>query len=198
MASRVFVFDLETDRLLNKSRNNFHELKMTCAVGIDGDGNRFDYMLLPESSIDEHKDVLDALAHAFDNAEIIVIYNGLGFDLKILNNHFSPKQVIGWSEKLFDPFHDIRATTESWVKLDELLAANDLPQKTGSGIDAPEWWKSKKYNMTLDYCYHDTLGLYRLVMSVKNIRFPVKSYGVVRDWKVFDCEAAMNKVLERH
>jgi hypothetical protein len=67
-----------------------------------------------------------AIAALLDGAERIVAYNGRRFHLRLLRNLFDDARVAGWEAKLTDPFEQIRETTHSWVKLDELLEANGL------------------------------------------------------------------------
>lgn len=170
----MFVFDLETDRLLNKERTNWNELRMTCGVGIDSDGNRHDFVLKPDCN--DHEQVMASLQKHLDEAPVIVIYNGAGFDLKILRNYFSNEKVEEWECKLMDPFDILRSKWRTWVKLDELLVANGLGSKTGDGVLAVKWWEDGEYDKVVDYCYQDTLGLYKLVCIKGPIKFPVKRW----------------------
>lgn len=170
----LFVFDLETDRLLNKDRSNWSELRMTVGVGIDSDGNRHDFVLKPDGT--DHDAVLKRLEVILDSSSVITIYNGAGFDLRILRNYFPIQKVEEWECKLVDPFDIIRSGWRSWVKLDELLVANDLGSKSGDGIAAVKWWADGEHEKVLEYCYQDTLGLYNLMMKEGPIKFPIKRW----------------------
>lgn len=172
----MFVFDLETDRLLNKDRSNWDELRMTVGVGIDKDANRHDFVLKPDCDDHEHEAVLERLEKQLDSASVITIYNGVGFDLRILRNYFPIEKVKEWECKLIDPFDILRSGWRTWVKLDELLVANDLGSKSGDGVLAVKWWADGEYEKVLDYCYQDTLGLYKLMMKDGPIKFPIKRW----------------------
>ena len=172
--SATFVFDIETDRLLNASRDNWGELLMTVAVGIDGAGARHDFVLLPEQLPSERQEVLGALCARLDDAQVIVAYNGRGFDFRVLLRYYGGARVAKWLDRLCDPFEVVRETTGSWVKLDELLAANGLPRKSADGVRAVEWWAAGEHGRVLEYCHEDTRGLYDLVTRHATLRFPLK------------------------
>jgi hypothetical protein len=169
----AFVFDIETDRLLTPSRDNWRDLRITAVVGIDPQGTAHEFVFMPNDAAAEADAVLRIGKH-LDSAVQIVAYNGREFDLRVLENYFEADRVESWLAKLVDPFEVIRATTGSWVKLDELLDANGLQKKGGTGVDAVQWWKDGQINRVVDYCRHDVFSLWSLVTQFKVLRFPVK------------------------
>jgi hypothetical protein len=172
----MFVFDIETDRLLNAARDNWSELRMTVCAAVTPNGTRHCYTLRPDAD-DEHAAVeLADLCRALDEADRLVAYNGREFDLRVLGNHFGRERAEAWATKLADPFELIRAATGSWVSLDELLAANGLPVKTGSGVDAVAWWAAGEYDRVAEYCRQDAEALHTLVTRFSKLRFPVKRW----------------------
>ena len=169
------MFDIETDRLLTPSRDNWIDLRITVAVGIDAQGTVHQFVF-PPGDTDGQADPTVRMGEQLDLADRIVAYNGREFDFRVLENYFESGRVMSWLAKLVDPFEVIRATTGSWVKLDELLEANGLPTKSGTGVDAVQWWNNNEISRVIDYCHHDVVSLWALVTQFKVLRFPVKAW----------------------
>lgn len=183
---RVLVFDLETDRLLCKTRDDHRELRITVGqfCEIHETGARWTEVVSPSDF--GGPDV----SRMFDEADRIVAYNGRGFDLEVMRGYFSDAKVDGWCRKLRDPFEAIRDATGSWVKLEELLTANALPfEKSGDGVSAVEWWASGERRRVADYCRGDVEALVALI-SLERIAFPIKAWRksaqIVTGWAELD------------
>lgn len=172
--AKVFCFDLETDGLLDKTRSNHHDLRMTAGVGIDHQGTRHDFVLLPGMDDEQHQKVLTDLAIQMDAADVIVIYNGRWFDLQILANYYSGDHIARWTQKLRDPFEYARRILGEWPKLNAMLTANGIDVKTADGIEAVAWWTEGKYDQVLEYCAADVSKLRDLVMMGNVLRCPAK------------------------
>lgn len=187
MAADAYVFDIETDRLLDATRSNFADLRITVAAGAwvalpDRAGGP---AAAPLSADDIDEFLLDGtdddgalarLASCLDRAATIVAYNGRGFDFKVLAACLGEARVAPWLERLRDPFEVIRARRDSWVKLDELLLANGLEGKSGDGVDAVTWWRNGERRKVADYCKSDVSALSQLA-CLEDIRFPVKRWS---------------------
>lgn len=195
--SGVCAFDLETDRLLDKTRSNFGELRITAGVGVTfthptpprvreggvrtrararreaeegSPGDWFHVLLTPGTEPDEERAQLDAFGARLDAAQVVVAYNGRGFDLRVLRNYFDSTRVDAWAAKLLDPFEVIRNATGAWVKLDHLLAVNGLARKTADGVAAVDWWAQGRHDEVLRYCRSDVELLVALLQR-PTIRF---------------------------
>ena len=203
IAEGVFIFDIETDRLLNHARTNWSELQITVCAGVWGDGSApLCVLLTPDLSEDRKREQLGALKDAIEKAVVVCAYNGRGFDMRVLENYFGAEAVTRWNAKLVDPFEVIRLTTGSWVKLDELLAANDLPGKSGTGTDAVDWWAEGRYEEVAEYCRQDAEAL-RIVVTMPpgRLRFPVKKWvdgaNVVVRYAVLNWHAYLDRFVSR-
>jgi hypothetical protein len=206
-ARNVIAFDVETDRLLDRTRSNFEALRITVASALrlrfdDGDdegaadedeeeGRRAtSYFAEPTASSDERP--LEDLGILLDAADVVVAYNGRGFDIRVLRNHFPADRVDAWERKLADPFEAMRECTGSWVKLDELLEANALPRKAGDGVCAVEWWAAGERRKVAEYCCADVEGLAAIV-AMDRFRFPIKVWkrgvSVVQSMATMDWRA---------
>ena len=181
---RVLVFDLETDRLLCKTRDDHRDLRVTVGQFCSFDWDPDDPATLPQNHswfeyiapLEGANDLADKLIPLIDAADRVVAYNGRGFDLEVLRGCCSEEDVDRWSKKLRDPFEAIRDTTGSWVKLDELLDANALPfKKSGDGVSAVEWWSRGERRRVADYCRGDVDALIALI-TLDKIVFPIKTW----------------------
>jgi hypothetical protein len=108
------------------------------------------------------RDNLEKLQVAIDEAEVIVTYNGLRFDNRLLRVHgitirdeksYDLLAEI-WRAKGLDPFV-FDPSTHGWVGLDAVAQANGLPWKTGYGALAPVQWQRGQRGAVIDYCLHD-------------------------------------------
>jgi hypothetical protein len=211
-SARVLLFDLETDRLLSKTRDDHRELRVTvgvfCSLRIEdgawlpanaswieyvsGDVSRSEVseeLTTPDGEVNVSDDPL-GIAHLFEEADRVVAYNGRGFDLEVLRGYYADEVVDRWCRKLRDPFEAIRDATGSWVKLDELLGANSVPfKKSGDGVSAVEWWAKGEHRRVADYCRGDVEALLALA-SLDKLVFPIKTWRTVPasaedklDWK---------------
>lgn len=183
--TNVVVFDVETDRLLDKTRSNYEDLRITVAAAYS---TRDETM---HTCFGDREGGLDPLATLFDDeaTDVVVAYNGRGFDFRVLKNHFPLDRVRAWEQKLIDPFEVIREQTGSWVKLDELLEANGLPRKSANGVAAVEWWADGRKEEVAEYCRDDVQGLVDLLALGKFV-FPIKRWEgrtqVVSEWAELD------------
>jgi len=171
----ILAFDVETDRLLDSSRTNFGDLRITVAAASEVGRGRAAASSFYADPVGSDEPPLSGLADALEGACTVVAFNGRGFDMRVLRNHFASEAVERWTRKLIDPFEAMREHTGSWVKLDELLEANGLAQKSGDGVSAVEWWAAGERRKVADYCCQDVEGLRRL-LELGKIAFPVKRW----------------------
>ena len=180
---RILAFDLETDRLLCKTRDDHRDLRVTVGQFCEFDWEPADAqptgMEWTEYVDGEDGASLGELvAPLMERADRIVAYNGRGFDMPVLRgcDGVADADVDRWTKKLRDPFEAIRDATGSWVKLDELLYTNDLPfRKSGDGVSAVAWWADGETRRVADYCRDDVEALMVLI-ALDRIAFPIKSW----------------------
>ena len=104
------------------------------------------------------------LLKAFDEAELIVSYNGLGFDHPVMFKHCASKRSEGHLFKVHDVFARLRDHTRVWFKLDNLLKENDMETKTADGLQAIAWWAEGERDLLKEYCEQDVRALAREAM----------------------------------
>ena len=103
------------------------------------------------------------LLKAFDEAELIVSYNGLGFDHPVLFKHCKPKRTERHLFKVHDVFARLRDHTTIWFKLDNLLKENGMETKTANGLIAIQWWAEGERELLRIYCEQDVRALARMI-----------------------------------
>ncbi len=103
------------------------------------------------------------LLQAFDEAEIIVSYNGLGFDHPVLFKHCKQRRTEAHLFKVHDVFARLRDHTSIWFKLDNLLKANGMETKTANGLLAIQWWAEGRRDELKEYCEQDVRALARMI-----------------------------------
>lgn len=118
---------------------------------------------------EDGKDPLFELLNLFDRAEVIVAYNGLGFDFPVIRKHYgsgktSRRRYLEHRLKTLDPMLKLaQATDMPYVKLDKLLEWNKLPRKIGSGLEAIKLWEESRRDELEAYCAQDVASLANLV-----------------------------------
>ena len=104
--------------------------------------------------------VLDML----DNAAMIHTFNGIEFDLPRLAKHCGRSSIGEWVRKTVDPLYLIRHTMGfgGCIKLNDLLVANGFEPKSGSGLQAIQFWNEGNRKALSSYCMDDARLTYEL------------------------------------
>jgi hypothetical protein len=188
MGKTVVVYDLEGDSKLRFGNGmerddafKYSQITVACALVLDADQCMSD----PQKALAEGRtlhwwrdmsplpgqDPFDELLTLFDEASLIVAYNGLDYDFKMLLKHYSrkndPKRLRYTNHRLkcLDMFANLRAALGKWPKLDALLMANGLASKTASGLEAITMWEEQRRDELLTYCEADVWLLAELSLK---------------------------------
>ena len=108
----------------------------------------------------------EQMLKAFDDAEVIASYNGLGFDHLVMIKYYkrNVRRYQAHVCKAHDCFARLKDATELWYKLDALLNENQIPTKTANGLQAIEWWANGEREKLQEYCEEDVRALARLLV----------------------------------
>lgn len=135
---------------------------------------------------------------AFDKAQLIVGYNCISFDFKVLRKHYPPGSQLRYLEhlgKTHDIFDRVRKATGLWPKLDVLLGLNGLEQKSGDGLQAIKLFEDGKYKCLQNYCEDDV----RLTAKLGLLReLCLPNTDVILEEKVFGIPSALEKAQLIH
>lgn len=199
----VVVFDCESDgkptRIGQRGEQDFRHVQCTVACAMVLDTSR---ILLPEAArttlvqareITCWRDVVPCkgaspfknLLEAFDQADVIVGYNSLDFDLPLLWKYYGAKGSRRYMEhrlKSLDIFSRLRAVSNQWPKLEQLLESNQLGSKSGDGAHAITLWEQNKRDELRKYCMQDVRLTAQLALLPRlrmgNLWIPAHVYGV--------------------
>jgi hypothetical protein len=120
----------------------------------------------------------EPLFREFDSADIIVAFNGLGFDMPVLKKYYgrlNSDRFMRHCMATHDPFARIRSATGMWPSLNKLLEQNGFHPKTSNGLEAIRMWERGERERLQQYCVDDVNLLADLVLC----RSPVHCNGVV-------------------
>jgi DEAD/DEAH box helicase domain-containing protein len=82
----------------------------------------------------------------------IITYNGIGFDMPVLNNYYAGDLL---QLPQCDMLAIIRESLGFRIKLDDVAAATIGTKKSAHGLLAVQWWKEGKVKEIIDYCQQD-------------------------------------------
>lgn len=116
---------------------------------------------------------LQQLQSDIDAADVIVSFNGDGFDSKVLKTN----GVVVPAEKSFDLLAKIKRANGSWFSLDGMAEKNLGICKTGNGALAPIKWQQGRRAEVINYCLNDVLMTYELYALAKKQGFLVTPKG---------------------
>lgn len=145
--SDIFYFDLETQLSADEvgGWDMAHEMKLSIAVGLFGGTD--DFLVYNEQNI-HTKFVTDV-----QQAKIVVTFNGIGFDMKVLTKYIEPHFLYNLPH--FDMLVKIYNTLGHRLSLNALAEHNLGITKSGSGLEALQWWKTGDTHKIVEYCKRD-------------------------------------------
>mgnify|MGYP001241922441 CR=1 FL=1 len=127
-------------------------------------------------------DNLQLFSDLLDGTDIVVTFNGIGFDNRLLaaNGIVVPPEknydilAEAWTADGLDPTQfDFR--THGGYGLDALASANGIGKKSGHGATAPVWYQQGKIGQLISYCLDDvmlTVELFRRIARGEALKHP--------------------------
>ena len=102
-----------------------------------------------------------------DNARYIFSFNAIGFDLPRLAKHVGREDIGPWVRKTVDPLYLMKNVLGfgACMKLNDVLLANGFQPKSGSGLQAIEFWYQGRRKELADYCVDDCRLSYLLCVK---------------------------------
>ena len=179
----IVVWDLETTALIDKKLVAIPDMQVSvgCVLIMDFDlalscperafaeAEKRSYWHADAIALDPSKRPLSELAELLASARLNVAYNGRGFDMIVMKQHFADAASFATAERrLYDPLHQISGQL-GWFKLATLLASNNIP---GKGADAPSQWQRGELVELESYCAVDVDRLARLILQ-QTLKFPL-------------------------
>lgn len=100
----------------------------------------------------------------------IITFNGNRFDLEVLRGYTSIKEL---RPRSFDLLADLQARLGHRVTLDNLARETLGRGKTGSGVEAVQWWRSGQQEKVAEYCEKDVRLLIDMVEHARKTGYVV-------------------------
>jgi hypothetical protein len=99
-----------------------------------------------------------------DKASLIYTFNGIEFDLPRLAKHCGRSGIGQWVCKTVDPLYLMRHAMGfgGCMRLNDLLVANGFEPKSGSGLQAIQFWNEGNRAALSSYCMDDSRLTYEL------------------------------------
>ena len=181
----IVVYDLEIKKCIGQDGIGWNDHdKMGISVGALYDYYDGDYKVY----LDDGQGIQD-LANRLNSADIVVAFNQLGFDNKLMAANGFPitstqydmliesRKGIGWRSN--KPF-------PKGCRLDDHLSATfgDGFMKTANGEMAPKWWQAKQYSKVITYCIADVRRektLFEHIWNGKEVRTHANGIHRFRD-----------------
>lgn len=143
--ANIVYFDLETQKIAAEVGGWGHIDKMGLAVAVLYHTDRAAYEIYLEKDADK-------LISDIRKADLVVGFNVLRFDYTVLSAY----SVFDFSSV---PTLDLMASLEQKighrVGLDAVAEATCGVKKTGSGMEAIQWWREGKIAQVIEYCCYD-------------------------------------------
>lgn len=125
-----------------------------------------------------------AVASMLDRAQCIYTYNGVEFDLPRFAKHCG-RSVDAWALKTVDPLFVMKHAMGygACARLNDVLQENGYEPKSGSGLQAIEFWNDGRHEDLRAYCMDDARLTYRLC-EADEIRWAKKWIVRIREARV--------------
>jgi len=174
-AAQYIVLDLETERLAEEVGGWVPE-RFGLAVAVTWDQRN--------GFREWYKEDVEALAREMSAFDLVVGFNVIRFDYGVLAAYCHGVREL-LRHKTIDILADVYDALGFRVSLENLAGATLGRGKTGTGIEAVEWWREGKRDLVIKYCRADvelTRDLYLHGVNHGVIYYP--SYGRKRQMKV--------------
>lgn len=143
---RYIVLDTETVYLANEvgGWKNIHKLKLAVAVLFDSLKNIFFVYF---------EDEVDKLYMHLSLANIIIGFNIIGFDYKVLSAYIEYEKWLNLPT--FDILKYVHKTTGKRISLSSFAHGTLGLDKIGDGVESVKWWRNGQKAKVLEYCKKD-------------------------------------------
>jgi DEAD/DEAH box helicase domain-containing protein len=142
---RYAVLDLETKLSAQEvgGWNKAHRMGVSCAVLFDSKTQ--EYTAYTERELPE-------MARVMQSVDLVVGFNLIGFDYRVLSGY---KDIDFFPPATLDLLREIKAVLGYRLSLDNLVQNTLGVSKSGSGMEALEWWRNGETDKLVEYCRED-------------------------------------------
>lgn len=141
---RKIVFDIETRNIFQDvGSNNPADLDISVVGMYDSERDMYDIFTLEE---------LPRFWPILETADMLITFNGDHFDIPLLNKYY-PGDLN--KIKSLDILKEMQKSAGRRMKLDQIAEGTLGIHKSGSGLDAYNWWKQGEIEKIKKYCLDD-------------------------------------------
>lgn len=181
--AKEIVLDIETQNIFADVGNDIKGLKVSVVC-------LFDYATGEFQSFREEE--LKKLWPLLEQADRIIGYNSIYFDIPVLNNYY-PGDLLSFPQ--LDMLVEIKKNLGTRLKLNDVAKATLKIEKSGEGLQAVEWFKQGNWDDLIKYCMDDvkiTRDVYEFGRKNKQLFYHDIMSGDLRPFPVnFDMPAAV-------
>lgn len=143
---KIVFFDLETQKLADEvgGWKNISKMMLSVAVTFSEEGG---FQTFNEQTVEE-------LISTLSTADLIVGFNQLKFDYEVLSA-YTEKNLRRLPN--LDILIDIQSLIGHLLSLDHLAQFTLGRKKSGSGMDAPRWFRQGRFDLLEKYCIDDVI-----------------------------------------
>ena len=141
----IVYFDLETQKSAEEVGGWHRAERMLMSVGITYSTTEGRFRVHREENAAE-------LAERLAQADLVVGFNVVGFDYKVLQPY---TQIKLGSLPTFDILADLHQRLGHRVSLDSCVEATLGERKSADGLTALKWWKDARVDEIIEYCKKD-------------------------------------------
>lgn len=157
------VFDIETrDSFQEVGSNNPADLSVSVVGVYEYESDSYSTFLAEE---------LSQLWPIFENADMLITFNGEHFDIPLLNKYYSGDL---FKIKSLDLLKEVQKSAGRRMKLDQIAEGTLGVRKSGDGMDAIRWWRSGEIEKIKKYCLNDvriTKDVYEYALKNRKLFF---------------------------
>jgi DEAD/DEAH box helicase domain-containing protein len=144
--SEIVFFDLETQKLSHEVGGWQHVAKMKLSIAVTYSESR-GFQAFTEDTVNQLVDVLKS-------ADLVVGFNHVKFDYEVLSAYTAENLRTGQN---LDILLEIQKIIGHRLSLDHLAQFTLGKKKSGSGMDAPMWFKEGRFDLLEKYCRDDVI-----------------------------------------
>jgi DEAD/DEAH box helicase domain-containing protein len=170
---RIVTFDIETSGAFGSGARAYDNIELTICCIHDSETNSYDSFL---------KEDLPRLWKIFEHTDLLVGYNSDHFDIPILNKYYPGDLTKIRSLDLLKEFSNVLGRR---IRLDAIAEGTLGKKKSGSGLQAIQWWKEGNIKKLREYCLKD-VEITKMVFdhALKNGTLQFKELGMKKDVKI--------------
>lgn len=168
---RRITLDLET-------KNIFDDVGSNDPAALD-----ISVVCIHDSETDQYRSFLETqlkdLWPVLERADVLVTWNGDHFDIPLLNKYYAGDLT---KIKSVDLMKEMQKILGRRLKLDTVALATLGAGKSGTGLEAIEWWKSGDIDKIIRYCTEDvriTRDLYEYALDRGCLKY--RDAGTIRE-----------------